>query len=151
MRNKNIQSFVKFNENLNSELSKDTSSSISDVSDSKYSYNIVKGEENIFELYLQGKLIGQSKFSNKEKSSYFGKNSIEIFDLKIFQEFRSKGYSKILLEKLLNYLSQITKLVEIHVKEDNEIAYNLYKSFGFETYFSNYGYLSMFKRYGENF
>ena len=136
MRNKNIQSFMEFNENLN----------ISDVSDSKYSYNIVKGEENIFQLFLEDKLIGQSKFSNKEKSSYFGKNSIEIFDLKIYDEFMGKGYSKILLKNLLNYLSKITKLVEIHVKEDNEIAYNLYKSFGFETYFSNYGYLSMFKK-----
>ena len=127
---------MEFNENLN----------ISDVSDSKYSYNIVKGEENIFQLFLEDKLIGQSKFSNKEKSSYFGKNSIEIFDLKIYDEFMGKGYSKILLKNLLNYLSKITKLVEIHVKEDNEIAYNLYKSFGFETYFSNYGYLSMFKK-----
>ena len=131
-----IEGFLEHTEKLN----------ISDVSDSKYSFNIIKGEENIFELYLQDRLIGQSKFSNLEKSSYFGKNSIEIFDLKIYDEFRGRGYSKILLEKLLNYLSKITKLVEIHVKEDNEIAYNLYKSFGFETYFSNYGYLSMFKK-----
>lgn len=131
-----IEGFLEHTEKLN----------ISDVSDSKYSFNIIKGEENIFELYLQDRLIGQSKFSNLEKSSYFGKNSIEIFDLKIYEEFRGRGYSKILLEKLLNYLSKITKLVEIHVKEDNEIAYNLYKSFGFETYFSNYGYLSMFKK-----
>ena len=131
-----IEGFLEHTEKLN----------ISDVSDSKYSFNIIKGEENIFELYLQDRLIGQSKFSNLEKSSYFGKNSIEIFDLKIYDEFRGRGYSKILLEKLLNYLSKITELVEIHVKEDNEIAYNLYKSFGFETYFSNYGYLSMFKK-----
>ncbi len=142
-RKSHIEGFLEHTEKLN----------ISDVSNSEYSFNIIKeGEENIFELYLQDeligqpKLIGQSKFSNLEKSSYFGKNSIEIFDLKIYDEFRGKGYSKILLEKLLNYLSKITKLVEIHVKEDNEIAYNLYKSFGFETYFSNYGYLSMFKK-----
>ncbi len=135
-RKSHIEGFFEHTEKLN----------ISDVSDSKYSFNIIKGEENIFELYLQDRLIGQSKFSNLEKSSYFGKNSIEIFDLKIYEEFRGRGYSKILLEKLLNYLSKITKLVEIHVKEDNEIAYNLYKSFGFETYFSNYGYLSMFKK-----
>ena len=141
-RKSHIEGFLEHTEKLN----------ISDVSDSKYSFNIIEGEENIFELYLQDeligqpKLIGQSKFSNLEKSSYFGKNSIEIFDLKIYDEFRGRGYSKILLEKLLNYLSKITKLVEIHVKEDNEIAYNLYKSFGFETYFSNYGYLSMFKK-----
>ena len=134
---RHIQGFLEHTEKLN----------ISDVSNSEYSFNIIKeGEENIFELYLQDRLIGQSKFSNLEKSSYFGKNSIEIFDLKIYEEFRGRGYSKILLEKLLNYLSKITKLVEIHVKEDNEIAYNLYKSFGFETYFSNYGYLSMFKK-----
>jgi ribosomal protein S18 acetylase RimI-like enzyme len=133
--NKHIQSFKEHQENLN----------ISDVSDSEYSFEIIEGEENIFELYLQDELIGQSKFSNPEKSSYFREKSIEIFDLEIHEEFRAKGYSKILLEKLLNYLSNFTKLVEIHVKEDNEIAYNLYKSFGFETYFSNYGYLSMFK------
>jgi len=140
-RKSHIEGFLEHTEKLN----------ISDVSDSKYSFNIIEGEENIFELYLQDeligqpKLIGQSKFSNPDKSSYFGENSIEIFDLKIYEEFRGRGYSKILLEKLLNYLSEITELVEIHVKEDNEIAYNLYKSFGFETYFSNYGYLSMFK------
>lgn len=141
-RKSHIEGFLEHTEKLN----------ISDVSDSKYSFNIIEGEENIFELYLQDeligqpKLIGESKFSNLEKSSYFGKNSIEIFDLKIYDEFRGRGYSKILLKNILNYLSKITKLVEIHVKEDNEIAYNLYKSFGFETYFSNYGYLSMFKK-----
>ena len=135
-RKSHIEGFLEHTEKLN----------ISDVSDSEYSFNIIKGEENIFEFYLQDELIGQSKFSNPEKSSYFGENSIEIFDLKVYDEFRGKGYSKILLKNLLNYLSKITKLVEIHVKEDNEIAYNLYKSFGFETYFSNYGYLSMFKK-----
>ena len=79
-RKSHIEGFLEHTEKLN----------ISDVSDSEYSFNIIKeGEENIFELYLQDeligqpKLIGQSKFSNLEKSSYFGKNSIEIFDLKI--------------------------------------------------------------------
>ena len=101
-RKSHIEGFLEHTEKLN----------ISDVSDSEYSFNIIKGEENIFEFYLQDELIGQSKFSNPEKSSYFGENSIEIFDLKVYDEF----------------------------------AYNLYKSFGFETYFSNYGYLSMFKK-----
>ena len=53
---------------------------------------------------------------------------------------------KILLTELLKYLSKIVKLVELHVKEDNEVAIRLYESLGFETYFSNYGHLSMFKR-----
>jgi ribosomal protein S18 acetylase RimI-like enzyme len=119
---------------------------ISDVSDSKYSYNIIKGDENIFELFLDEKLIGQSKFSDIEKSGYFSQNCIEIYDLKILEDFRNKGYSKILLTNLLKYLSKFVKLVELHVKEDNKVAIRLYKSMGFETYFSNYGHLSMFKR-----
>lgn len=119
---------------------------ISGVSDSKYSFNVIKGEENKFELYLKDILIGESKFSNPEKSSYFNKRYIEIYDFKIFEKFRGQGYSKILLTMLINYLSKIVKLVELHVKEDNEIAVKLYESFGFEIYFSNSGYLSMFKR-----
>ena len=133
---RHIQRFNEHGENLN----------ISDVSNSKYSYKIIKGEENIFQLYLEDKLIGQSKFSNPEESSYFGEMYVEIYDLKIFEEYRGKGYSKILLMMLMDYLSKIVELVELHLNDDNEIAYNLYKSFGFDVYFSNSGYLSMFKR-----
>jgi len=111
-------------ENLNSELSKD-SSSISDVSDSKYSYNIKKGDENTFELFLDEKLIGQSKFSNIEKSGYFNEDYVEIYDFEILENFRNRGHSKILLTELLKYLSKIVKLVELHVKEDNEVAIRL--------------------------
>ncbi len=144
-RLKNIQTFEQHSSELNSELSKD-SSSISDVSDSKYSYNIKKGDENTFELFLDEKLIGQSKFSNIEKSGYFNEDYVEIYDFEILENFRSRGHSKILLTELLKYLSKIVKLVELHVKEDNEVAIRLYESLGFETYFSNYGHLSMFKR-----
>ncbi len=135
-RLKNIQTFEQHSSELN----------ISDVSDSKYSYNINKGDENTFELFLDEKLIGQSKFSNIEKSGYFNEDYVEIYDFEILENFRNRGHSKILLTELLKYLSKIVKLVELHVKEDNEFAIRLYESLGFETYFSNYGYLSMFKR-----
>jgi ribosomal protein S18 acetylase RimI-like enzyme len=135
-RLKNIQTFEQHSSELN----------ISDVSDSKYSYNINKGDENTFELFLDEKLIGQSKFSNIEKSGYFNEDYVEIYDFEILENFRNRGHSKILLTELLKYLSKIVKLVELHVKEDNEVAIRLYESLGFETYFSNYGYLSMFKR-----
>jgi len=135
-RLKNIQTFEQHSSELN----------ISDVSDSKYSYNINKGDENTFELFLDEKLIGQSKFSNIEKSGYFNEDYVEIYDFEILENFRNRGHSKILLTELLKYLSKIVKLVELHVKEDNEVAIRLYESLGFETYFSNYGHLSMFKR-----
>jgi ribosomal protein S18 acetylase RimI-like enzyme len=135
-RLKNIQTFEQHSSELN----------ISDASDSKYSYNINKGDENTFELFLDEKLIGQSKFSNIEKSGYFNEDYVEIYDFEILENFRNRGHSKILLTELLKYLSKIVKLVELHVKEDNEVAIRLYESLGFETYFSNYEHLSMFKR-----
>jgi ribosomal protein S18 acetylase RimI-like enzyme len=128
----NVKRFKTFKENL--------------VNKPNYSYNIIKGDENIFELFLDGNIIGKSKFSDIEKSGYFGEKYIEIYDFEILDGFRNRGYSKILLTKLLKYLSSIVKLVELHVKEDNKIAIRLYETMGFETYFYNYGYLSMFKR-----
>jgi ribosomal protein S18 acetylase RimI-like enzyme len=144
---KDLKHIKRFNEHV--ENLKETSSNISDAS-GKYSYNIIKGDENTFELFLDEKLIGQSKFSNIEESGYFNEDHVEIYDFEILENFRNRGYSKILMTELLKYLSKFVKLVELHVAEDNKVAIKLYESMGFETYFSNYGHLSMFKRLKNN-
>jgi hypothetical protein len=51
--NKHIQSFNEHQENLNSELSKETSSSISDVRSSEKSFEGDLTAENIYKYYLE--------------------------------------------------------------------------------------------------
>ena len=79
MKNKNIKGFGEFNENLNSELSKETSSSISDVRSSKID-EFFGGSENEYkhkledvniDLVLEGLDIIRH-YNPREYQKYFG-------------------------------------------------------------------------------
>ena len=63
MKNKNIKSFGEFNENSNSKLSKDASSSISDVSDSE----IIVGNKYTIEKH-DTKVVVIEKDDDKKKA-----------------------------------------------------------------------------------
>ncbi len=56
-----------------------------------------------------------------------------IANLGILKKYQGKGYGKELLTYLLNLASENNlSEISIRVKESNEIAYNMYKKFGFE-------------------
>lgn len=58
-----------------------------------------------------------------------------IVNFGIIEEYRGKGFSKVLLSKLLNKASMLDyKECLIRVSSNNDKALNLYKSFGFKVY-----------------
>lgn len=111
----------------------------------EYSTNI---EGNRFELLKNGKVVGSTMFSRIMKNNKFNNEPhISLWDFLIGGEYRGKGYSKILMEKVLEYLSQKVNIIDLQVMKHNVPAINLYKSFGFETYFdTGRGVLCMSKR-----
>lgn len=56
-----------------------------------------------------------------------------IMSFAILSEYRGKGFGKLLINKSLDYAkSQKWDFINLHVRVDNTIAQNLYKSVGFE-------------------
>ena len=111
----------------------------------EYSTNI---EGNRFELLKNGKVVGSTMFSRIMKNDKFNNEPhISLWDFLIREEYRGKGYSKILMKKVLEYLSQEVDIIDLQVMKHNIPAVNLYKSFGFETYDdTGHGVLYMSKR-----
>ena len=61
-------------------------------------------------------------------------DTVELNNIVIKKICRGKGYSKLLLEKLLDMVKTFSKDVfTLEVSEKNVIAINLYKSYGFES------------------
>jgi len=57
----------------------------------------------------------------------------DITNIAVKEEYRKKGYGKLLLETLLNECKkQNTEYVHLEVRVSNDSAINLYKSYGFE-------------------
>jgi ribosomal protein S18 acetylase RimI-like enzyme len=85
------------------------------------------------------RIMKNDKFNNEPHISLWG--------FLIKEEYRGKGYSKILMKKVLEYLSEKVGIVDLQVMENNIPAVNLYKSFGLETYYNTgHGVLYMSKR-----
>ena len=61
-------------------------------------------------------------------------DTVELNNIVIKKICRGKGYSKLLLEKILDMVKTFSKDVfTLEVSEKNVIAINLYKSYGFES------------------
>lgn len=75
-------------------------------------------------------------------------NIYDISILQIDKVYQNKGYGKILLEKVLSKIYKIAKgkgTITIGVKRDNQVAYKLYKSFGFIEKSVNPGFILLEK------
>ncbi|MFW9924227.1 MAG: GNAT family N-acetyltransferase [Candidatus Thorarchaeota archaeon] len=95
------------------------------------------------ESFLQG-LPGLNTLSSvmidKETKQFMGYYRINVFGnfgyigrIGVHPEFRGKGYGALILEKSIFYLEKAgCKKFYLYVLEDNNIAINLYKKFGFE-------------------
>lgn len=111
----------------------------------EFSTNI---EKNKFELLKNGEVVGSTMFSHviMNENIYNNEPYIHLWNLKLNEVYRGYGYSKILMKKVLEYLSEMVNIVELQVHQNNYIAVNLYKSFGFEVYTKRYHILTMSKR-----
>lgn len=54
-------------------------------------------------------------------------NSPFLYDLKVFKDFRNKGYGT----EIVKFMIDKYKISSLYVKKDNEVAIHLYKKFGF--------------------
>ena len=116
------------------------------------------GDLNIDWLHVyisDQKKIGEAYLYNFNNSFDINKNTYEILseknelylnpsncffvsDFKIYEPYRGMGYSKILLENILNMTKTYNvKYVYLNCKKNNEIALNLYKKYNFEKYGEN--------------
>lgn len=60
-------------------------------------------------------------------------NFIHLFHVFIDKEHRGKGYSKMLIEKAISYAKNAgIPAITLFVKPNNDVAVNLYNSFGFK-------------------
>ena len=58
---------------------------------------------------------------------------IEIVNINILDSYKGKGYSKLLMNSLLNYKEENNvENITLEVNKENSIAINLYKSYGFK-------------------
>ena len=90
-------------------------------------------------LSLDGELIGQA-------FSYLVKDELHILNIAVLPEHRGLGYGKTLLSNLLETsISKGAEIATLEVRESNEVAKNLYKSYDFkhmgtrQSYYQNNG------------
>lgn len=96
-----------------------------------YFKNVIKDEQNILLGYEENeKIVGYIYFKfikDEDGSGYL------IDGLYIEEEYRNKGIAKSLIEEGLKIIKEKgIDFIDINVMSKNEIAVNLYKSFGFE-------------------
>ena len=95
---------------------------------------IVKNHK--FELLINNKLVTESKFNIEPKDEFFNEKYVSIYELKTLEQFRKKGYAKMLLEEIFNYVKNTLKLniISLIVDKNNYKAVNLYFNVGFKIF-----------------
>ena len=101
------------------------------ITDKKF---IVKN--NKFELLIDNILVAETKFNIETKDEFFNEKYVSIYELETFVQYRGKGYAKLLLEEIFNYVKNTLKLniITLIVDKDNYKAVNLYFNNGFEIF-----------------
>jgi len=81
-------------------------------------------------VHVGGTWIGHNNFVEPKES--MSENDKVVMMFSIGEQFKGKGYGKILLEKVIETeKDKGTKTLRLAVLTDNEIAINLYKECGF--------------------
>jgi len=93
-------------------------------------------KNNKFELLIDNILVAEAKFNIETEDEFFNEKYVSIYDLETFEQFRGKGYAKLLLEEIFNYVKNTLKLniITLIVYKDNYKALNLYFNSGFEIF-----------------
>lgn len=101
------------------------------ITDKKF---IVKN--NKFELLIDNILVAETKFNIETEDEFFNEKYLSIYELETFEQYRGKGYAKLLLEGIFNYVKNTLKLniITLIVDKDNHKAANLYSNNGFEIF-----------------
>jgi ribosomal protein S18 acetylase RimI-like enzyme len=97
----------------------------------KYLNKVMRYEDKDFYLMLDSeRIIGLGGIYRQNSKAI-------IFGIGVRKAFRGKGYSKVLIGKLVNLARKQEYFdIELEVDQDNHRAYNLYKGVGFVDYYS---------------
>lgn len=111
-------------------------------------FEIIKDrlQEEFDEFWTPGVLVSELKNENtkyivlKENNNILGfagiwitPDTVELNNIVIKKDSRGKGYSKVLLEKLIEISKETSReIFTLEVSEENVVAINLYKKYGFE-------------------
>ena len=111
-------------------------------------FEIIKDrlQEEFDEFWTPGVLFSELKNENtkyivlKENNNILGfagiwitPDTVELNNIVIKKDSRGKGYSKVLLEKLIEISKEtFREIFTLEVSEENVVAINLYKKYGFE-------------------
>ena len=111
-------------------------------------FEIIKDrlQEEFEEFWTPGVLFSELKNENtkyivlKENNNILGfagiwitPDTVELNNIVIKKDLRGKGYSKVLLEKLIEISKEtFREIFTLEVSEENVVAINLYKKYGFE-------------------
>lgn len=87
-----------------------------------------KGNTRSFILKENDWIVGYMSLQLQPKNDF-----IHLFHVFVDREHRGKGYSKLLIKKAITYAQKADiPAITLFVLPSNEIAVNLYKSYGFE-------------------
>lgn len=95
-----------------------------------------KGNSVTLNCYVRGELAGGSSIE-RDTSGKSRSNHVGIFGISILKKFRGEGIGKLLMKHCLKEAKKQIKdlrIVKLIVYEQNSIAMNLYKKFGFAEY-----------------
>lgn len=89
-----------------------------------------------FKLLIDNILVSECEYNIEDADEFFNEKYISIYNLKTIEQYRGKGYSKILLNDLFNYVKHNLKIniITLIVYKNNINALNLYFSSGFEIF-----------------
>lgn len=89
----------------------------------KVIYEVKEGNYNIYKLNIDNEEIGFIE-------TIHNIDYLEITDVLIYEKYRSKGYSKLLMDYIFNNTKYNRFLLEVSI--NNKIAISLYKKYNFK-------------------
>lgn len=93
-------------------------------------------EENKFQLVFGDVLVAESGFNVEPADEWFNEEYVSIYDLRTIEKFQGKGFARILLGHIFDYVKSVLKLniITLIVVKDNHRAVDLYFKSGFEIF-----------------
>ena len=99
------------------------------ILDNKFEIEMDKYDDDKFHFYVDGIKVGYIYID-----SQYEENEIYLSSFTIFDEYQNKGFGKIFMKKILDFIKTKynEEFIRLSVGYTNKIAINMYKNFGFK-------------------
>jgi diamine N-acetyltransferase len=106
------------------------------ILDNKFEIETDKYDDDKFHFYVDDIKVGYIYIVLYEE------NEIYLSSFTIFDEYQNKGFGKIFMRKILDFIKTKYKeeFIKLSVGYTNKIAINMYKKFGFKEAYQNNKY-----------